>query len=64
MLAYQAAAAAIPKPVEIGEKRTQPGTSDSLVASYCNTTEWNALDPETQKTRRSTIEKFRAAPGD
>jgi Phage integrase family len=63
MMAYQAALAAMPKPVEIGESRTQPGTVNALVVAYYQTAEWTALDRETQKTRKRIIEKFRTAHG-
>jgi integrase len=63
MAAYQAALAAMPKPVEIGESRTQPGTINALVVAYYQTAEWTALDSETQKTRKRIIEKFRVAHG-
>jgi hypothetical protein len=64
MAAYQAALAASPRPVEIGESRTQPGTVNALVVAYYKTADWNALDADTQKTRKRIIEKFRAAHGD
>jgi site-specific recombinase XerC len=63
MAAYQAALAAMPNPVEIGASKTKPGTVDALVVAYYKTAEWNTLDPETQKTRKRIIEKFRVAHG-
>ena len=62
MAAYQTALAAVTA-IEIGASRTMPGTIDALVVVHYRCTEWNALDPETQKTRRRIIEKFRARNG-
>jgi hypothetical protein len=49
---------------QIGESRTQPGTVNALVVAYYQTAEWTALDPETQKSRKRIIKKFRVAHGD
>src|SRR6266849_4285527 len=63
MAAYSAALARIPN-MEIGADRTLPGTIDALVVSHYRSAEWNALEPDTQKTRRRIIEKFRAKHGE
>jgi hypothetical protein len=63
MAAYSAALARVPH-AEIGADRTLPGTINALVVSHYKSTEWDALDPETQKTRRRIIERFRARHGD
>jgi hypothetical protein len=63
MAAYQAAVAAMPKPMEIGAGNTKPGTINALVVAYYGTAGWTSLDPDTQKTRKRIIEKFRAQHG-
>jgi integrase len=50
--------------VEIGASRTNPGTINALVVVYYKSDEWNRLTPETQKTRRRIIERFRTQHGD
>src|SRR5467141_1183349 len=62
-LAYERALATISKPVEIGESRTEPGTINALIVAYYKTAEWNALVPDTQKTRKRIIEAFRVENG-
>ena len=52
-------------PVEIGARRTLPGTINSLVVGYYASEAWNReLAAETRKTRRRIIERFRAQNGD
>ena len=41
-----------------------PGTINALVVVYYKSDEWNRLTPETQKTRRRIVERFRAQHGD
>jgi integrase len=49
--------------VEIGAKRTLPGTINALVVDYLRSSEWAALACETQKARRRIIERFRVQHG-
>ena len=49
--------------VEIGAKRTLPGTINALIVNYYRSSEWLALAPETRKTRRRIIERFRLQHG-
>jgi hypothetical protein len=64
MKAYEAATAGM-LPVEIGARRTLPGTINSLVVAYYASEAWNReLAVETQKTRRRIIGRFRAQHGD
>jgi integrase len=50
--------------VQIGASRTNPGTINALVVVYYKSDEWNRLTPETQKSRRKIIERFRVQHGD
>jgi integrase len=64
MAAYAAAIDSMPdQSVEIGAKRTLPGTVNALVVNYCGSSEWLTLAQETQKTRRRIIERFRLQHG-
>jgi hypothetical protein len=64
-LAYEAALAGqSAPPIEIGAKRTQPGTINALVVAYYKSSGWSALGQETQRARRRIIEKFRSQHGD
>jgi hypothetical protein len=47
----------------IGEARTRPGSFNALVVSYYRSPEFRGLKPSTQQSRRSIIERFRAAHG-
>jgi integrase len=66
MAAYQMALAGMPgaAKLEIGARRTAPGTIDALAVSYYRCDAWLGLDEETRKTRRRVIEKFRERHGD
>jgi integrase len=65
MAAYQAALAGLPdKLSEIGAGRTSPGTINALVVAYYNSTAWNTLQPDTRKSRRRFIERFRIQHGE
>jgi hypothetical protein len=65
MAAYYAALAAMPdKPSEIGASRTSPGTINALVVAYYKSAAWNNLAPDTRKSRRRFIERFRIQHGD
>jgi hypothetical protein len=63
MAAYAAALAGSPETIEIGERRTQPGTIDALVVSYFKSAAWANLTPDTHKLRRRIIERFREQHG-
>jgi integrase len=67
MAAYAMALAGMseaPK-LEIGAKRTEPGTINALVVSYYRSDEWqHGLEEATRKHRRRIIEKFRVRHGD
>jgi integrase len=64
MSAYGLALAILPDPPrEVGADRTMPGTVDALAVSYYKSAEWQALAQDTQRTRRYSIEAFRARHG-
>ena len=64
MAAYAAALADVPSQAsDIGSSRTEPGTINALIVAHYKSAEWEALDPDTQKTRRRIVEKFRARNG-
>jgi integrase len=52
--------------LDIGARQTHPGTINALVAAYFSSAsgKWSQLSPDTQKTRRRIIERFRAQHGD
>jgi integrase len=65
MAAYEVAMGGESAPrVDIGASRTNPGTINALVIAYYKSDGWTRLTADTQKTRRWTIERFRAAHGD
>jgi integrase len=63
-VAYEAALAGEPLRVEIGADRTIPGTVNAAVISYFNSSAFTALAPESRRTRRGILERFRADHGD
>jgi integrase len=64
MDAYKMALAALPDAkIEIGEKKTAPGTIDALCVSYFKSSEWTALADDTREARSRIIEKFRSKHG-
>jgi integrase len=65
MLAYQQALAALPEAtIEIGARRTQPGTIDALVVSYYRSGLWlHGMGEATRQPRRAIIERFRGKHG-
>jgi integrase len=64
MDAYKTALAALPDAkIEIGEKKTAPGTIDALCVSYYKSADWTALADDTRDARRRIIEKFRLKHG-
>lgn len=65
MAAYHAALATLPdKSSHIGAGRTSPGTINALVVAYYKSASWNNLAPDTRKSRRRFIERFRIQHGD
>jgi integrase len=49
-----------PRPA-VGSSRTLPGTFDALIVSFYGSTVFRGWSAETQRTRRSVYERFRAA---
>jgi integrase len=66
MAAYQAALAgeAPPPRSNIGAGRTQPGTINAAVVSYFNSAAFQKMAPESRRTRRGILERFRVEHGD
>jgi integrase len=65
MAAYQSAlASASPMMTEIGASRTKPGTVAAAVVAYYNSREFRGLAAETQRGRRSILERLRKEYGD
>ena len=64
MAAYEAALEGHGPRIDIGASRTKPGTINALVVSYFNSMTFQALAPETRRTRRNILERFRAEHGD
>jgi integrase len=69
MAAYEASLAAIPgcstRALTIGAQRTRPGSINAAITGYYASKYFLIeLGPETQKTRRFSLEKFRADHGD
>lgn len=65
MEAYQAALAGMPDRLgDIGADRTSPGTINALVVGYYRSAGWNSLQPDTRKSRRRLIERFRIQHGE
>ena len=63
MTAY-AAAIGKAEPIEIGTKRIKAGTVAVAVGTYLSSTAFSNLAPETQRTRRNILERFREEHGD
>ena len=64
MAAYAAALEQRGPRIDIGASRTKPGTINALVVSYFNSMAFQTLAPETRRTRRNILERFRAEHGD
>src|SRR5262245_57269190 len=62
MAAYAAALADLSQ-VEIGARRTLPGTINALVVNYYGSDNWQKLAADTKKNRGRVIERFRAEHG-
>ena len=63
MAAYEAAMGEQPS-AEIGASRTISGTVNAAVVSYYNSGAFQVLAPETKRTRRCILERFRAEHAD
>lgn len=65
MTAYELAMSgeAIP-PVEIGARRTQPGTLNALLATFYASPKYTSLEPITRSTYRGILEGWRLKDGD
>jgi integrase len=63
MAAYQAALAAGAPPLDIGAKRSVPGTIAALVAAYISSDVFRDLAPETKRTRWAILQKLRDEHG-
>jgi integrase len=50
--------------IEIGADRSVPGTIAALVVAYFNSAAFHSLAPESQRTRRNILERFRVEHGD
>jgi integrase len=65
MAAYQAALSGdTVRPIEIGAGRAKAGTVAALTAAYLNSIAFGNLAPETQRSRRGILERFRAEHGE
>lgn len=64
MVAYQSAMAGDAPRIEIGASRTLPGTVNALAVAYLASATFASHAPETRRTRRNIIERFRAEHGD
>ena len=65
MQAYQAALAGNETPrVELGASRTIAGTVNAAVISYLNSATFQAGAPDTRRTRRNILERWREEHGD
>jgi integrase len=64
MAVYEAALEGQGPRIEIGASRTKPGTINALVVSYFNSMAFHALAPETRRTRRNILERFRTEHGE
>jgi integrase len=63
MAAYQSALTSSTSPVDIGAKRSVPGTIAALVAAYMGSDIFRELAPETQRTRWAILQKLRDEHG-
>ncbi len=65
MEAYQAARAGMTAPkTTAGETRTAPGTVAAAIAGYLGSADFQGLAPETKRTRRNILDRFRRDHGD
>lgn len=59
---YRAALTSAPR--QIGADRTSPGSFNALIVAFYQSAQWQLLRPETQRSYRGEIERFRAEDGD
>ena len=64
MSTYQAALAGVEIKLEIGARRTAPGTVNAAVVGYYTSTAFQELSAGSKKQIRSILERFRSAHGD
>lgn len=64
MAAYQAALAGQAGPIEIGASRTKPGTVNAAIVAFYNSGLYASWAPETRRSRRNILERFRIEHGD
>jgi integrase/recombinase XerD len=65
MDAYQVALSSTGNALEIGSRRTKPGTVNALVVTYYQSAQFTrGLAPETQRMRRNILERLRTNHGD
>jgi hypothetical protein len=64
MTAYQLALAGQQPRIEVGARRTKPGTVNAAIVGYYNSLAFRSLAPNTQKMRRAILERFRETHGD
>jgi hypothetical protein len=57
MAAYEAAKGE-PSRIEVGLSRTMAGTVNAAIISYFNSAAFQALAPETQRSRRGILDRF------
>jgi integrase len=50
--------------LDIGARRTHPGSINALVVTYFKSAKWELLSPDTKRTRCRIIERFRVQHGD
>ena len=50
--------------IAIGASRTKPGTIAALTVAYFSSVAFQSLAPETQRTRRNILERFREEHGE
>jgi hypothetical protein len=63
MAKYELAMGGASLPAEIGSHRTNPGTINALVVAYYRSDAWRKLSPDTTRTHRRLIERFRELHG-
>jgi integrase len=58
MEAYEQAVAGQPAPVDIGARRTRPGSMRALAVSYYQSVDYRSMQARTQRVYRGLIERF------
>jgi integrase len=52
------------KPLEVGIKKTRPGSINDVIARYYGSVEWTGLADSSKRQRRNILERFREKHGD